>query len=131
MNLIEKDPFLKRLDFTNWIILGSMTFLSFLLMPHTFTLGLIVGGIISIFNFYWLKHDLRKVFRSLNMRAKSRLMFKYYIRFGVTAVILYLIVKAQMLNFIGLLIGLSIVIINLVITAIILTAKKNRPEEVN
>ncbi|MCX7981944.1 MAG: ATP synthase subunit I [Syntrophales bacterium] len=131
MSLIEKDPFLRRLDLSSWIILGSLTLLSFLFMSDAFTLGVIVGGLISILNFYWLKHDLRKIFRKLNERAKSRVMFKYYIRFGVTAVILYFIIKAQFLNIIGLLIGLSILLINFILTAIVLTAKKNCPEEVN
>lgn len=131
MNLTEKDPFLRRLDVTSWLILGSISLLSYFFMPDSFTLGVIIGGIISILNFYWLKHDLKKIFRTLNERAKSRIMFKYYIRFGVTAVILYFIVKAQILNVIGLLVGLSILLINFVLTAIILTAKKNCPEEVN
>lgn len=131
MNLTEKDPFLRRLDLTSWSLLGMLTLLSFLFMADTFTLGVIVGGFISILNFYWLKHDLKKIFRTLNERAKSRVMFKYYIRFGVTAVVLYFIIKAQILNVIGLLVGLSILIINFVLTALILTAKKNCPEEVN
>jgi hypothetical protein len=100
-------------------------------MPDAFTIGVIVGGTISILNFYWLRYDLKKVFISLNSRAKSKIMFKYYVRFGVTAVILYFIIKAQVLNIIGLLVGLSMVMINFVLTAVILITKKNCPEEVN
>jgi len=131
VNLIEKDPFLRRLDLSHWLIFGTVTLLSYFFMPDAFTIGVIVGGIISILNFYWLRYDLKKVFISLNSRAKSKIMFKYYVRFGVTAVILYFIIKAQVLNIIGLLVGLSMVMINFVLTAVILITKKNCPEEVN
>jgi len=61
-------------------------------MASQFTLGIIVGGLISIANFYWLKHDLYKIFQRLTDRVKSRVMFKYYIRLTVTAVVLYFII---------------------------------------
>jgi len=93
-------------------------------MASQFTLGIIVGGLISIANFYWLKHDLYKIFQRLTDRVKSRVMFKYYIRLTVTAVVLYFIIRSHMLHVIGLLIGLSTVIINIVITTLILLTKK-------
>ena len=63
-------------------------------------------------------------------RAKTRVMFKYYIRFGVTAIALYFIVSSDIVDIIGLLIGLSTVLINIVLTAFISLSKKNCLEEV-
>lgn len=96
-----------------------------------FTLGLALGGLISVVNYYWLNHDLRQVFKSLNGRAQMRIMFKYYIRFGVTAVVLYFIISSGITDIFGLLIGLSVVIVNMVFTVVTALIKKNCVEEVN
>jgi hypothetical protein len=122
---IEKDPLLKKFELTNWIILGIFIILGFIFMPVRFALGMLLGSIISIANFYWLGRDLRKVFSTLTERASSSIMFKYYIRFAVTAVVLYFIISYELVDVIGLLIGLSTVIIAVILTTIAAYSKKN------
>jgi hypothetical protein len=129
VNRTEKDPLQKRLELTNWIILGILTLISFSFMPRKFALGMLLGGFISIVNFHWLVRDLRKAFRSLSEKSNSAVMFKYYIRFAVTAIALYFIITGDMVDIIGLLIGLSTVVIAIVITIIVLYSKKNCVEE--
>lgn len=129
MNRTEKDPLQKRLELTNWIILGILALISFFFTPRNFALGMLLGGFISIVNFHWLVWDLRKAFRSLSEKSNSVVMFKYYIRFGVTAIALYFIITGDIVDIIGLLIGLSTVVIAIVVTTIALYSKKNCIEE--
>ena len=129
MNRTEKDPLQKRLELTNWIILGILTLISFFFMPRKFALGMLLGGFISVVNFHWLVRDLRKAFRSLSEKSNSAVMFKYYIRFAVTAIALYFIITGDIVDIIGLLIGLSTVVIAIVITTVALYSKKNCVEE--
>ncbi len=129
MNRTEKDPLQKRLELTNWIILGILTVISFFFMPRKFSLGMLLGGFISIVNFHWLVRDLRNAFRSLSEKSNSAVMFKYYIRFAVTAIALYFIITGDIVDIIGLLIGLSTVVIAIVITTVALYSKKNCVEE--
>ena len=131
MNHTEKDPLQQRLEIVNWVMLGVFILVSAFLFSPKFTLGVLLGGMISIINYHWLYRDVKKVFQHLNDRAKSRIMFKYYIRFGVTAIVLFFIVSSQIVDVIGLLIGLSTVIINIVLTAIVALTKKTCVEEVN
>ena len=131
MNHTGKDPLQQRLEIVNWIMLGFFVLVSALLFSSKFTLGVLLGGLISIVNYHWLYRDVKMVFQHLNDRAKSRIMFKYYIRFGVTAIVLFFIVSSQIVDVIGLLIGLSTVIINIVLTAVMALTKKNCIEEVN
>jgi lipid-A-disaccharide synthase-like uncharacterized protein len=98
-------------------------------MPYKFALGILVGGFISIVNFHWLVRDLRKAFRSLSEKSNTAVMFKYYIRFGVTGIALYFIITGDLVDIIGLLIGLSTVVIAIVITTVALYSKKNCVEE--
>jgi len=131
VNHTGKDPLQQRLEIFNWVMLGVFVLVSAFLFSSKFTLGVLLGGLISIVNYHWLYRDVKMVFQHLNDRAKSRIMFKYYIRFGVTAIALFFIISSQIVDVIGLLIGLSTVIINIVLTAVMALSKKNCLEEVN
>ena len=115
MNPIEKDPLQQKLEKLNWAILALLVSISLIFMPMPFTLGVFLGGLISIVNFIWLKRDLRVVFGSLTARAKAAVMFRYYIRFFVSAVIIFFIITRTVADVMGLLVGLSIVVINIVL----------------
>ena len=130
MNPIEKDPLQKRLELTNWIVLAVFLSLSAIFLSNRFTLGILLGGLISILNFHWLYHNLKNVFQSLTERAKSSIMAKYYLRFILTAVLLFIIITKDLVHVFGLLIGLSIVVINIVMTTLMMISKKNFAEEV-
>lgn len=130
MNPIEKDPLQRKIEIFNWILLGIFLLLSLLFMSSRFALGVFLGGLISIINFYWLYKNMKDVFARLSGSAKSTMMFKYYIRLAVTAVVLFFIVTSNKVDIVGLLVGLSVVVINLVLTAIMTLSKKNYLEEV-
>jgi len=129
MNPTGKDLLQRKIEFRNLVILGIMLLLSLLFMPHRFTLGILVGGVISIINLYWLGRDLRVIFSNLSGAAKSAMMLRYYIRMAATAVVLYFVITETPVDIIGLLVGLSLVVINIVITAILEFQKKILPEE--
>jgi hypothetical protein len=90
----------------------------------------LLGGFISILNFYWMARGLRGLFNNPAGNVKGPVMVKYYIRLALTAVVLYFLIANHTVNVIGLLIGLSIVVINILITLIIALAKKKFIEEV-
>jgi len=92
-------------------------------------LGLLLGGLISIANFYWMGRDLRSAFQKLSDHLKVFVVFKFYIRLAITAVVLYLIISRTPADIFGLLIGLSIVIINIVFTTVMEYQKKILIEE--
>ncbi|MEN6332618.1 MAG: ATP synthase subunit I [Phycisphaerales bacterium] len=129
MNPTGKDLLQRKIEFRNIVILGLMLVVSLLLMPWRFTLGILLGGIVSIVNLYWLGRDLRVIFSNLSGKAKSAMMIRYYIRMAVTAVVLFFVITELPVDIIGLLVGLSLVVINIVFTAILEFQKKILPEE--
>lgn len=129
MNPTGKDLLQRKIEFRNVLILGLMLIASLLFMPWRFTLGILLGGIISIVNLYWLGRDLRVIFSTLSGKAKSAMMIRYYIRMAVTAVLLFFVITELPVDVIGLLVGLSLVVINIVFTAILEFQKKILPEE--
>ena len=130
MNLIAKDPLQRKLEIANWIILAILFIPSFIFAPTKFYLGVLLGGFISILNFHGMEFGLRGLFRNPSGNVRGPAMVKYYIRLALTAVVLYFLIAADTVNIIGLIIGLSVVVINIVFTMITALAKKNFIEEV-
>ena len=131
MKRTEKDPLQKRLEVTNWILLAVLAAGSLLLQSPRFSLGVLAGGLISILNFHWLYRNLLSVFTKHLNRARSALMLRYYLRLAVTAVVLYGIISRDLVDVIGLVIGLSVVVLNIVLTTVLVLSRKNHVEEVN
>lgn len=100
----------------NWIILLVLSAISALLMSHTVTLGVILGGLIIIVNFNILQHTIRRAFPSEKVvnNKKSILIIKGYFRLLALGAVIYVILKLDMVDPIGLTVGLSTVVISIV-----------------
>ena len=129
MKRTEKDPLQKRLEITNWILLAVLVTGSLFLRSTRFSLGILLGGLISIVNFHWLYRNLLSVFQKHLNRARAALMLRYYLRLAVTAIALYWIISRNLVDVIGLVIGLSIVVLNIVLTTV-LVLSRNHDEEI-
>ncbi len=125
VNRIEKGPIQKRLEITNWIILAVLVGSSLLLSSTRLSLGLLCGGLVSVINFHWLYHNLAGVFTNHPDRAKKAVLIRYYIRLAVTAFILFWVISGNRVDIIGLVIGLSVVPLNMILTTIMVLTKKN------
>ncbi|MBN2539646.1 MAG: ATP synthase subunit I [Deltaproteobacteria bacterium] len=115
---IKKTITQKNIEVGNWVMLGVLLIVSFLFLSSRFTLGVLLGGLISIANFHWLSRDLRGSFTKHADRAKPFMMVKYYIRFIVTGVVLFFVITRAPADVFGLLLGLSLVVINVIVTVI-------------
>jgi len=126
-----KDPLQRRLEITNWILLAALIAGSLLLRESRFSLGILIGGLISIVNFHWLYRNLLSVFAKHLNRARAALMLRYYLRLAVTALVLYWVISRDLADVIGLVIGLSVVVANIVLTTVLVLSRKHHVEEVN
>ncbi len=131
VNRTEKDPLQKRLEITNWILLAVLVAGSLFLRSTRFSLGILLGGLISIVNFHWLYRNLLSVFQKHLNRARAALMLRYYLRLAITAIALYWIISRNLVDVIGLVIGLSVVVLNIVLTTLLVLSRKDHVEEVN
>jgi len=106
----------KDLTKRNWIILLGLSTISTLFMDHHVTLGVILGGLIIIVNFKVLQHTIRRAFPSEKVveSKKSILIIKGYLRLLVLGVVMYFTLKLDMVDPIGLTVGLSTVVFSIV-----------------
>jgi multisubunit Na+/H+ antiporter MnhE subunit len=115
---IKKTIMQRNIELGNWVLLGILLILSFLFLSDRFTLGVLLGGLISIANFHWLSRDLRGTFMKYADRAKPFMMVKYYIRFIVTGIVLFFVITRAPVDVFGLILGLSVVVINIILVVI-------------
>ncbi len=129
MNLIAKDPLQRKIEIYTWIFLAVVFIPSLIFGTFKFALGVLLGGLISIINFYWMGRSLRGTFYKTGGNVRGNVVFKYFIRLLLTAIVLYLLISKELVNVIGLIIGLSVVALTVVFAVITTYSKKNLIKE--
>ncbi len=94
----------------------------FYFVSAEFGLGVLLGGILSLVNYYWLKVSLRGVFDKIaGGGEKPRfLAAKYLLRYAAFALILVIVFLTKILPIIAVLLGLASFAIAIIIEALIL-----------
>lgn len=109
---------LKRVQIINWILLAVFSVSALFFFSAKVAEGVLIGSLIANLSFLVLKRDLTRIFQGPMQVAKVRFFIKYYLRLFVLAVVLYLLVRNYQVHVIGLLAGLSTVVVGILITAI-------------
>jgi hypothetical protein len=104
---------LQRMGRLNWLLLVGMTAASGLFISPYFAKGLFIGGLIANISFILLKKDITRVLSGPLDSAKGRFLIKYYVRLTVLAVILFFLVRYRSVHLVGLVVGLSTVVISI------------------
>jgi hypothetical protein len=106
----------QELKTRNWIILLILAIAGFFMASSSFTLGIILGGFITIANFSFLQHTIRLAFPTENTGkiSKSLVMLKSFLRLSGLGVILFILITRGLVDAIGLTLGLSTVVISIV-----------------
>lgn len=104
---------LHRMGRLNWLLLAGMTAAAGLFISPYFAKGLLIGGLIANISFILLKKDITRVLSGPLDAAKGRFLIKYYIRLTVLALILFFLVRYRSIHLVGLLVGLSTVVISI------------------
>ena len=121
---------LDKMGRINWLLLVGMTAAGGLIVSPYFAKGLFIGGLIANISFILLKKDITRVLSGPLNAAKGRFLIKYYIRLTVLGLILFFLVRYRSIHLLGLLAGLSTVVISIGITVagaarkVALTAKE-------
>ena len=105
---------IKKLIAIDLIIIG----ISYVIMskPIPFILGIIFGSAISVLNFIELANTLTRAITMPQDKAQSFTVIKYFIRYIVTAVVIYVSIVAPYINVVGTIVGLFIIKIIILVT---------------
>lgn len=98
----------KKLFIQLGILLIFISVVSFFLLdePQLFILGLLFGAATSILNFLELSNTLKRAVVMVPAKAQSFVAMKYFIRYAVTAIVLFISIVAPYINVLGTIVGL-------------------------
>ncbi len=110
---------LKLVTHSNWIMLVLSSLAGLLLVSPKFALGIFLGGLIVTVNFHLLARTLKKALTPPHLASPNVVITKYYIRFIVSAVLIFLIIVSKIVNPLGLIAGLSIVVFSIMLATLV------------
>ncbi len=104
---------------SNWFLFIVASMLCFINTPEKFAMGILCGGLIVTVNFHVLQRTLKKVLTPFSVIRDGQsilrvVLIKYYIRFAVSGVMIFLLISQNIVDPIGLLAGLSVVVASII-----------------
>ncbi len=103
---------------SNWILFLSASILGFLLLPVAFAKGVLFGGLLVTVNFHLLAGTLRKALTPPHLSSHNLIIAKYYLRFIGSGFIIFILIAGNYVNPVGLVIGLSVVVLSIMLAAL-------------
>lgn len=114
----------RHLKIANWVVLSILVTGGYLLSGREFALGVLTGGLLVVVNFHllhrFLKGTLEKARIDQESKAKAQAFFaaKQLLRFFGLLAIVYLLLRHGWVDVIGLVVGLSTVVLTLTLLGI-------------
>ncbi|MFH1154819.1 MAG: ATP synthase subunit I [Pseudomonadota bacterium] len=100
---------------SNWYLFAVLGLLCLINTPLKFALGFVCGGLIVTVNFHLLRRTLIRVLTPASVIGNGQIILrvvlvKYYIRFAVSGVMIFLLISQNIVDPLGLVAGLSVVV---------------------
>lgn len=104
--------------YANWLLLILATVIGFLVFAREVGVGVAVGGGLVTVNFHLLAKTLEKAFRPPHIASIKSVLIKYYLRFTITGVIIFVLMVTRSVDPFGLIAGLSVVVASMMLAAV-------------
>ena len=97
----------------NWLILGILLAISLPFGNGPVSAGIVAGGLVAITGFAWLQRSLKRLLAETGQDARTRYQFGYLVRLLSLGCVLAILIAIVKIHPAGLVLGLSVVVINL------------------
>lgn len=110
---------LKFVTRTNWILFAAASIVGLIFCPPGFAKGIVFGGLIVTVNFHLLSRTLRKALTPPRLTSHNVILAKYYVRFFVSGLILFILISKGYVEPLGLFVGLSVVVASIMLATLV------------
>jgi hypothetical protein len=114
-NLEIQQRLVKFVTRANWILFFVVSIVGLVLLPPDFARGIVFGGLIVTVNFHLLYRTLKKSLRPSRLASHNVVLAKYYVRFCISGIIIFILISGHYVNPLGLIIGLSVVVASIIL----------------
>ena len=109
---------------SNWLLLVLAILISMATMAEDVSLGVALGGFLVSVNFHLLKRTVINNFSAEMVAVKGRslvsnILTKYYIRFTISGIVIFLLIKNHIVHPLGLLAGVSVVVASMFLATLL------------
>lgn len=108
---------------SNWILFAVISILGFLLLPADFARGMLFGGLLVTINFHLLAKTLKRALTPPHLSSHNVVIAKYYLRFIGSGFIIFILIAGNYVDPLGLIIGLSVVVLSIMLATMYEIAK--------
>ena len=95
---------------SNWVLFLVVSLGGFYFASFDFTKGIVCGGLIVTVNFHLLYRTLKKSLTPPHVASQTEVLIKYYVRFVISGIIIFLLIARHVVDPVGLFVGLSVVV---------------------
>jgi hypothetical protein len=110
---INDENIITVLNVGSWILLAVLAIAGRLLFSRHFAVGVVAGGVLAIANFYWLHSIMKRTLLLTKGKAQWFAMSRYMLRLVIIGVAVWFMIVRLNIDLIGLLLGLSVLVINI------------------
>ncbi len=123
--MIEDVLSLQRVQFVGWTVVVVLALGSACIMSLPFAASVLVGGVISVVSFRMSYRDVIRLVDSVSSaplpeakKESARLgqrgyLLKFWVRLAIIGIVLLLLIKGDVVNIFGLILGLSTVVLTI------------------
>ncbi len=112
-----------------WLLTIVLTLASLIFGSRGVTLGIALGGLLAILNFFGLKIFVQNIFKRRGGRINRWGMVLYLLKYILTGAVIFYVVKYKLINVFALLAGLMVVIIVVTVEGMIRTSRPSKEED--
>ncbi len=106
------------------LLLALLTLAGLIFGSQRFAAGVAVGGVLAILNYYWLRTILERVLSQRPGHPGRFVQIRYILRLTLLALVIYWLITHGGIDIVGLLVGLSVIVIVIMALSVYLLATK-------
>jgi hypothetical protein len=103
----------------NWLLFVITSAVGFIMFTPVFAGGIFCGGLIVTLNFHMLARTLRSALAPPHLSSHNVIIAKYYLRFIASGFIIFVLIAGRIVHPVGLVIGLSIVVLSIMLASVL------------
>lgn len=108
----------------SWFLLALLTLFGLLFGSPRFAFGIAAGGILAILNYYWMHNVLKRLLILKPQNPGRFVQLRFLFRLALVAAIVYFLIVHTGIDVIGLLVGLSVLVMVIMVLSIYMLANK-------
>jgi len=109
-NISIEQKILNFVTRSNWVLFFCLAVPGAIYLDPRLVSGFICGGLIVTINFHLLTRTLKNAFVPDRVVSKNVILAKYYFRFFVSGLLLFVLIAGRLVDPLGLIAGLSVVV---------------------